>query len=142
MFNNLYAYKSASTFSNTTGYLQITISIQKKKSPYRIHRIIYKMMTGLEPDEIDHINHIRTDNRWVNLRNSSSTQNKQNKSMHHNNVTKRKGVTFHKLSNKFMARIQVDKKPIYLGLFKTSELAEEAYLIASKKYFDNFHYRN
>lgn len=140
MFNNTYAGKNCTTVSNTTGYVQVAISVNGKKEKYRAHRVIHKLMTGLDPDEIDHVNHIRDDNRWVNLREVSSTQNKQNLSMHLDNIAGYKGVTFHPPTQKYMVRIQVNKKPIYIGLYVTAELAHEAYLAASKQHFGEFHY--
>ena len=36
---------------------------------FKVHRIIWKMVTGKEPVTIiDHRNTVRTDNRWANLR--------------------------------------------------------------------------
>ncbi len=45
-----------------------------------VHRIIWKMMTGDDPQEqIDHINGKPDDNRWGNLREASSQQNGWNR---------------------------------------------------------------
>ena len=46
---------------------------------YRVHRLIYKMMTGEEPDEVDHINNIKDDNRWLNLRSVTRQENQLNR---------------------------------------------------------------
>lgn len=46
---------------------------------YKAHRIIWKMQTGEDADQIDHINGDRVDNRWINLRNVSSSENSRNK---------------------------------------------------------------
>jgi hypothetical protein len=45
-----------------------------------------------------------------------------------------KGYTFHKKYNKWMVRITVNYKSIYLGSFNTEEEAREIYLIAKEKY--------
>lgn len=50
---------------------------------YRLHRLIWLYETGsFPPDgmEIDHVNRIRSDNRWSNLRLVTSKENKANSS--------------------------------------------------------------
>ena len=59
-----------------TGYRRMRIDGEY----YREHRIIYKMMTCVDPGdyEIDHINRDRSDNRWSNLRICTHGQNQVN----------------------------------------------------------------
>jgi len=38
---------------------------------YKAHRLIYLLVTGIDPEQIDHINGICNDNRWCNLRQAS-----------------------------------------------------------------------
>lgn len=58
------------------GYLKV--SFQGKSYP--LARVIWKLVTGLEPlGEIDHINRIRSDNSWGNLRDVTSQQNQLNR---------------------------------------------------------------
>lgn len=65
--------------SKRWGYRSVTIEYEE----YRVHRIIWKMVTGRDPDpELDHINRIRDDNRWSNLRECNHSQNCVNKSAH------------------------------------------------------------
>ena len=46
---------------------------------YKAHRLAFLYMTGkMPPEEVDHINGVRDDNRWFNLRTATSTQNKLN----------------------------------------------------------------
>jgi hypothetical protein len=45
------------------------------------HRIVWKMFNGDEPDFIDHINGVRSDNRIENLRPATKTINKLNESL-------------------------------------------------------------
>lgn len=44
---------------------------------YNAHRLAWAFMTGEQPDVIDHINGLRHDNRFINLRNSSHAANIQ-----------------------------------------------------------------
>src|SRR5690349_19716968 len=58
------------------GYLSVKIG----KVSYRVHRVVWKMMTGVDPVEIlDHKNGRKTDNRFENLRPATSAQNGQNR---------------------------------------------------------------
>lgn len=43
------------------------------------HRVAWVLMTGKQPDVIDHINRVRHDNRWENLRDVTHAENMQNK---------------------------------------------------------------
>ena len=52
----------------------LVVKFQGKR--IKLHRLAWKLVTGQEPpDEIDHKNRDRADNRWVNLRASTSEGN-------------------------------------------------------------------
>ena len=93
------------------------------KKQYKIHRLAYLYMTGIIPDKIDHKNHIISDNRWKNIRNASSFDNMQNTKMSARNTSGCVGVYWNKINLRWDARIDVNKKRIYLGSF---ELYHEA----------------
>jgi len=57
------------------------------------HRVIWKMSTGLEPDQIDHIDGDRQNNRFCNLRNVSETANKRNMCIPRHNTSGIIGVS-------------------------------------------------
>ena len=58
------------------GYRQIQLGRNGVKKAYKEHRLIWLYMTGVWPvDTIDHINHIRCDNRWCNLQELSRADN-------------------------------------------------------------------
>lgn len=56
------------------GYIVVGVDGQL----YMAHRIIWKMLYNEEPEEIDHINLIKDDNRKVNLRKSDCVTNQHN----------------------------------------------------------------
>ena len=56
------------------GYLIVKI----KGKQYKAHRLVYLMHNGYLPDEVDHINRIRDDNRIENLRHSNRCINHEN----------------------------------------------------------------
>lgn len=59
-------------------YMRVSI----KGVNYAAHRIAWVLMTGEQPEFIDHINGLRHDNRFVNLRSVSSSENNLNRAMH------------------------------------------------------------
>ena len=75
-------------------------------------------MTGWAPEEVDHLDHDGTNNRWSNLRKSNNKDNSKNKPKQKSNKTGVIGVNWHKAAGKWQARA-VDKngKRIDLGRF-------------------------
>lgn len=106
-------------------------------STYRVHRIAWAIQTGEWPYQVDHINHDRTDNRWVNLRECTANENHKNKSMQKNNTTGVTGVRWHSQSKKWMANITVRSRYIHLGCFEQKEDAIKARKQAEEEF--NFH---
>src|SRR5574343_591059 len=104
------------------------------------HRIIMMLCFGHIPEnaEIDHINHVRNDNRLFNLRFVTRPENRKNQSVSSKSTTGVTGVTFDKNRNKYRAQIGVNRKLIYLGMFDTLEEAAEARRQADRKFnFNN-----
>lgn len=97
------------------------------------------IMHPLDGEVVDHINGNTLDNRKENLRNCSQRQNCQNKiNCHANNSFGVKGITYNQKGEKFIARIRVNNKRIYLGSFNVLGDADSAYRIAEEKYFGEF----
>jgi len=72
-----------------TGYKSIHIDGKE----YYCHRLAFLYMNGFLPEkQVDHINRIKDDNRWINLRNATSTENLQNTSLRKSNKSGEKGV--------------------------------------------------
>ena len=114
------------------GYLLIQLQSRK----YQAHRLAWLHTYGVWPKgQIDHINRIRADNRISNLRDVSHKQNGQNASKPSNNTSGHPGVSWHKQSSKWQAKITHNQKPIYLGLFESLEEAVAARKAAEKIYW-------
>lgn len=75
IFNKNYTGSIAKTRDSKSGYLYVTLFGKS----YPQHRIIYKMIEGVEPKHIDHINRKRNDNRAFNLRSVTHSENMLNR---------------------------------------------------------------
>lgn len=107
-----------------------------------MHRVVMLMCYGFygEGLEVDHINHVRNDNRLFNLRFVTRSENMRNRSVSSNNTTGVTGVYFFKARKKYTAQIGVNRKLIFLGYFDTLEEAAAARAEANLKYkFNNNH---
>ena len=124
----------AGTLEKSSGYVRIKISGRK----YRAHRLAWLIVYGsFPPDQIDHINGIKHDNRIINLRAVTCLENCRNKPLNSNNTSGHLGITYDKKHNKWLARIGGTRKRIHLGCFENKEDAIEARRIAEINY--NYH---
>ena len=110
------------------GYVRIKIDMK----PYLAHRIAWLYMTGEWPvDMIDHINRIRTDNRWCNLREADAFINQRNA----NHRTGKSGIRgVREYNGKFIANIRAGDDVLYLGCFMSERDAIAAYKEADQKF--------
>jgi hypothetical protein len=100
------------------GYICTTVTGGKR---IRLHNLIMEKKEGLL---IDHKDRNTLNNRKENLRYATSTENIWNAFSHHK---KTKGVSYHKPSKKWWARITAHRKVYSLGLYKEIEDAIRAY---------------
>lgn len=93
---------------------------------YFVHRLVWLYHYGVWPaNQIDHINHIKDDNRIENLREATNSQNTCNRNVRSNSETGIKGVTQDKRTGRWRAHIGLNGKRIWLGYFSTKEEAAE-----------------
>jgi hypothetical protein len=117
------------------GYWHIRIN----RRLYMAHRLAWLYVTGEWPiGHIDHVNGHRSDNRFVNLRVATNSENARNSRRRINNACGYKGVHYKKRLNKFVAQIHVDGRVHHLGVFKTAADAHAAYCKAAKEHFGEF----
>ena len=124
--------------SNSDGYLNVSVNGRN----YPVHRVVMLMCYGFSGEglEVDHINHVRNDNRLVNPRFVTHGGNMRNKSVSSKNTSGVTGVDFSKAKKKYIAQIEVNREAIYLGIFDTLEEAAVARAEANLKFkFNNNH---
>lgn len=98
---------------NRDGYCRVTID----GSDYLCHRLAFLYMTGSMPaEEVDHINHVRDDNRWINLRQVSRSENSMNKRRYRNSSRPVPGVV--RRGDVWIATIWKDGIQIHIGSFR------------------------
>lgn len=107
-------------------YVRVTVLGKR----YYAHRLVWLYIHGEMPDYIDHINGDRQDNRLVNLRKSTMSQNQANRK------ELVRGIEKH--GRKYRARIEVRGDRVELGSFETIEEAYNAYHVAADKFFGEF----
>lgn len=105
---------------------------------YLAHRIIFALVHGYYPIEIDHADGNPRNNRPSNLREATRSQNNMNRPMQCNNTSGAKGVYFVKRINKWHSRIKVGGKYVSLKYHATVEAASKAYSEASAKLHGEF----
>lgn len=121
---------------NNIGYIQIHINYEL----YLAHRLAWLYKTGNWPkNDIDHINGIRNDNRFCNLREATRSQNRQNSLLSSKNTSGITGVCWYKNSKKFAARISINGKTKTIGFFKELEDAKNARIEFANLYYKEFH---
>ena len=117
----------------------VSLSVDGKE--YYGHRLAWLYMTGAWPTHtVDHHDRNRANNRFLNLRPATRTQNNQNMSVHEGREmhSAHKGVTWHKGGNRWMAQINANGKHYYLGLFSNELDAADAYTQAAKRLHGEF----
>lgn len=90
---------------------------------YYAHRMAWLLMEGEWPCvDVDHINGVRDDNRWINLRAATRSQNHQNRIG--NPAT---GASWHERMGRWRAVITLGRRQKHVGYFDTQEEAAAAY---------------
>lgn len=98
------------------------------------HRVIWKMMRGSDPIEIDHKDGDPLNNRLANLRNATRAQNNRNRGRKRRGGYR--GVS--PAGSRWRAQICVNGRLRHLGCFREPEAAYAAYVEAARKYFGEF----
>lgn len=116
--------------NRSDGY--ITIKFRGRR--YMGHVVAWLLATGSLPLRyLDHKNLIRDDNRLVNLREATPTQNGANCAARGAHL---KGVTFR--AGRYSAQVKSGGRNYYLGRFDTQEEANAAYWAKAQELFGEY----
>ena len=132
-WNTKYSNKPAFTAISTHGYRVGKINCVR----LRAVRVIYKWMTDIEPEMVDHIDGNRLNDSWVNLRNVSVAENAKNAKKSLANKSGVTGVSWDSARNKWRAVIGHKGKSVKLGSFDCINDAISARKLAEVEY--NYH---
>ena len=106
IFNSVHAGKEAGNLHGKT-YRHIQVYLNGKN--YKAHRLIWKLVTGEEPDVINHLNHDATNNQWANLENVDQSLNCLNASRRSDNASGKTGVSWDDTNKKWVVQVQRGK---------------------------------
>lgn len=124
-----------SIYKNSGGYRIVKIGY----IPFKVSRLIWFYVNGVWPEAfVDHVNGDRDDDRLLNLREATCTQNNFNRSIKCTNKLGVKGVSYDPVRQKYCAFISKDRKNKNLGRFDSLEEAKRAYDSAASLAFGDF----
>jgi len=116
--NGSFKKRSSQKYVNKTASGYTRIGINGKS--YLAHHLAWLYYYGEFPKiNLDHINRNPGDNRIENLRELSREENAINILYRSNNTSGVAGVSFHRASNKWQARISDNRKNIALGIYNS-----------------------
>lgn len=133
--------KEYSWYKDSLGYISTNISVpdvSKRQISVKMHRLV---MNAHKNQMVDHIYHVKYDNRKSQLRIVTNQQNQFNSSLHKNNTTGITGVYWHKNKQKWESLICYNKKIIYLGMYDDFNEAVRVRKEAEEKYFKEYRYK-
>lgn len=108
---------------NSAGYLRVGIDGRS----YLQHRVIWLMVTGeWPPQEIDHRDRDRANNRWANLRAASPSQNVANTARRNAPTGSNRGVSYDHRKKAWRAYATKNGRQYFGGYFKYDHQAAAA----------------
>lgn len=114
----------------STGYARTTI----KNKRVNLHHLIAERMNLNGQGFIDHIDRNKLNNCRSNLRYATRSQNNSNRDA----LGLYKGVSWHKLTGKWIAQISKDRRKHYIGLYDTALEAAIAYDLKARQFHGKF----
>jgi len=117
------------------GYVRVRLLY----TTYAAHRLAWLITFGKWPNgDLDHINHVKDDNRIANLREATDSQNGANRLINRNSTSGFKGVYWHRGHERWYAHIKVSGRRHFLGSYDDPSEAHAAYVRAANELFGQF----
>ena len=122
---------------NSKGYNRVILSKDGKTKRFFLHRLLAIAFIPNPQNKpcVDHINGNRQNNALENLRWCTRSENNRNAKNH---GQYKKGVSFNKSSQKFVAKIGINGKTRHLGLFESEDEAHARYCVEAMRIFGEF----
>jgi len=96
------------------------------------HQVIWKIMTGMDAPELDHIDGNKLNNAWSNLRLAPSGTNQRNCSTRRDNTSGHVGVV--RRGDRWVAQFGVNGTTKHIGIYDTKDDAIKARKLIEKEY--------
>ena len=110
------------------GYRVIAVSFNNKQKLFRAHHVVWFFEYGEWPTScMDHIDGVKSNNHWSNLRLVSHRENLQAYSMTQNTSSIYQGVNWRKDTKNWRSRIRIGNKHKSLGAFTCELEAARSY---------------
>ena len=121
-------------------YLKVVLCREGTRKTHCVHKLVAREWVP-NPDNkrcVDHIDGDRSNNHHENLRCATHMENMRNRAKHKNGLSAYKGISFHRNSGKWQARILLNGVNKSLGYFKIEREAAEAYNTAAVEFYKEF----
>ncbi len=117
---------------DNNGYIFVGINGRRRSA----HRLAFLYVNGsFPPEHVDHINGVRSDNRWENLRPATRSENAKNRKKVWG-ASKYIGVN--RMRKKWEASIKVNGRKVFLGCYTKEVDAALAYDAAARRVHGEF----
>ena len=128
-------------YTGDSGYLQLNVKLNGKKTSRKVHTLVALAFIPNPTNKptVDHIDsNAKLNNTIENLRWATWIEQRMNTSKQLNASSQYKGVIWTKSTSRWRAQIQIHKKSIHLGYFKSEEEAGLAYNKRAIELFGEF----
>ena len=136
-----YCWRIDNSETRNKGYISsIFLNNLGNRKNIKMHRLI---MDVIDPKiQVDHIHHVRYDNRKDQLRIVDNSQNCMNRKIRKDNTSGVPGVCWQKNEGCWRVQIQINKVRTYIGKFTDFEEAVRVRKKAEEKYYREYSYDN
>ncbi len=138
-FESASKFKWCATWSKTTKNFYAKRRIGRDANGKQTFQYLHRFICGNPKWLVDHENHNTLDCQRKNLRVCDNSKNLSNRiGSQRNSTSGIRGVSLNKSLGKWDARLKVNGRQIYLGVFSDKMDAAAAYAAANRKYFGAF----